>query len=200
MKYKFNIGDTVNNGFFDHKIAALGAPYNDDKTRPAYTYTSSPGAWDYESSLTLVKAAAPPITVPPAKVPPKLDLTKPVQTQDGRAVRVLCVDAAEPFSVIGLVEGNSTPCLWTVEGRYFSIRAMKCAVDLVNVPEKPVSATETVRLHLHRHRETGRVRVGAKNRPKSLLWEHLGFKVVEITITEGDGLSLDGGVIAPSKT
>ena len=65
----------------------------------------------------------------------ELDLSKPVQTRNGRPVRILCTDAKGPYPIVGLmpsgeaehvgswmVGGNSSPYSWTQD-------------DLINVPE-----------------------------------------------------------------
>lgn len=68
-----------------------------------------------------------------------IDFTKPVQTRDGRKVRILCTDAVDTagFCVIGLVhcdDGTEQIECWTREGRLYiggsSVR------DLVQVKQK----------------------------------------------------------------
>lgn len=67
--------------------------------------------------------------------PDMLDLTKPVQTRDGRPVRLLCTDANSRFPVTGLVsqpQGNDVVGTWTVEGSYLD-EPGEDPLDLVNV-------------------------------------------------------------------
>lgn len=67
---------------------------------------------------------------------PTLDLSKPVQTRDGRKAKVVFVgDDWVVFPVVGVVEGCTTYNTWTKLGVFQT--NMKCANDLVNVPEKP---------------------------------------------------------------
>lgn len=47
-----------------------------------------------------------------------IDWTKPVQTRDGRKVRVLCTDGPEKHPVIGIVEGCGYPNSWAIDGTY----------------------------------------------------------------------------------
>lgn len=62
-----------------------------------------------------------------------LDLSKPVQTRDGRKVRILCTDAGGERPVVGLIDG----CVWRwTGGGYDSNGNYRSAqYDLVNVPE-----------------------------------------------------------------
>ena len=71
----------------------------------------------------------------------KLDLTKPVQTRDGRKVRVLATDrkGAAYYPVLGLLtqaDGEETVESWTLVGEFYSGDTDEA--DLVNVPEKIV--------------------------------------------------------------
>ena len=62
-----------------------------------------------------------------------IDFTKPVQTRDGRKVRILCTDGPGDTPIIGLVDGNSYPSIWKEGGKHAS-----SPTDLVNVPETRV--------------------------------------------------------------
>lgn len=64
---------------------------------------------------------------------PKLDLTKPVQTRDGREVKQVTVfDCDEEFRVRGVVDGKLQS--WTIDGTFHKDRhSPNC---LVNVPER----------------------------------------------------------------
>lgn len=73
----------------------------------------------------------------------KLDLTKPVQTRDGRPVRILCVDRKGSLPVVGLVpdrkNGVEWPHCWTADGHHgHSLMSDERGHDLINVPPKPV--------------------------------------------------------------
>jgi hypothetical protein len=64
------------------------------------------------------------------------DLTKPVQTRDGRPVRILCTDAPGPFPVVGLINGEDlTGFRWTPSGRS-NYGPHESPEDLANVPER----------------------------------------------------------------
>ncbi len=74
-----------------------------------------------------------------------LDLTKPVQTRDGRKVRILCTDRKhtnkEYGPVVGLItqkDGNETYQSWFLDGRLYgdqgADRGRKTDQDLVNSP------------------------------------------------------------------
>ena len=62
-----------------------------------------------------------------------IDFDKPVQTRDGRKVRILCTDGPGDTPIIGLVDGNSYPSIWKEGGKHAS-----SPTDLVNVPETRV--------------------------------------------------------------
>lgn len=61
-----------------------------------------------------------------------LDLSKPVQTRDGRKVRILCTDGHESWPIVGLIEGVTYPDVWRADGSYGAINPH---ADIVNVPE-----------------------------------------------------------------
>jgi hypothetical protein len=64
-----------------------------------------------------------------------LDLSKPVQTRDGRKVRILCTDAKGDFRIAGLIdEGrHEYAATWGMTGR-MELGGLSPS-DLVNVPE-----------------------------------------------------------------
>ena len=66
-----------------------------------------------------------------------IDFTKPVQTRDGRKVRVLCTDGPRPYSICGYIGSNVSPSTWRVDGSLVSCRGPDKA-DLINVPETRV--------------------------------------------------------------
>lgn len=69
-----------------------------------------------------------------------LDLTKPVQTRDGRPVRILCTDRKSTLMdkpVVGLVtnkSGSEILDFWSLTGAKGT--SIACEGDLVNVPER----------------------------------------------------------------
>lgn len=68
-----------------------------------------------------------------------LDLTKPVQTRDGRPVRIYATDAGGKHPVHGAFlseEGEWQSDTWTPEGKYLEPLSDHC-LDLINIPPKP---------------------------------------------------------------
>lgn len=67
-----------------------------------------------------------------------IDFNKPVQTRDGRKVRILCTDRASDHSVVGLVmnhiHGKEELLSWDCEG--YRRQYQPEPGDLVNVPER----------------------------------------------------------------
>ena len=67
-----------------------------------------------------------------------IDLTIPVQTRDGRKVRVLCTDGPKLHPIVGLIEqggGSEDVYKWSAAGRY---GCAEHSADLINVPETRV--------------------------------------------------------------
>jgi hypothetical protein len=70
-----------------------------------------------------------------------IDWMKPVQTRNGRKVRVLCTDAPNSqYPVIGLIEGDGTPETWTIGGVY-AANGGTSNFDIINTPDPPVTVT-----------------------------------------------------------
>lgn len=67
-----------------------------------------------------------------------LDLTKPMQTRDGRKARIVCTDrVADDYTLVALVVsklGNEMPEVYLPSGTKW--RGMDCPDDLVNVKTK----------------------------------------------------------------
>ncbi len=66
-----------------------------------------------------------------------LDLTKPIQTRDGRKVRLLCTNKIGREPIVGLIvysDGSEVVGTWDSHGRYFA--DSESVSDLVNVQEK----------------------------------------------------------------
>ena len=113
---------------------------------------------------------------------PKLDLTKPVQTRDGRPVRILCSDAPGDWCIVGLI--GEKVLSWQANGQYSTLRESQA--DLVNVPPKPAEQTAEVILY---RTAKGRVILTIANGTtfgSSAKDRVLGRKTV--TITEGEGM------------
>lgn len=94
----------------------------------------------------------------------ELDLSKPVQTRDGRAVRILCTDRkGSSLPVTGLItlcDGRETIETWTLKGCLFDHREEGSVYDgdLVNVPEPPrtrVMWMPVFEAHFHNHAPGG---------------------------------------------
>lgn len=69
-----------------------------------------------------------------------IDWNKPVQTKDGRKVRVLCTDSKGYFPIVGLVvseDGESEDVVyWPLTGELAGRPDHDYQLDLINVPEK----------------------------------------------------------------
>lgn len=63
-----------------------------------------------------------------------VDFTKPVQTRDGQAVRILCTDGPGHQPVIGLLGGALRR--WCANGEYYIEGTGNRPDDLVNAPEE----------------------------------------------------------------
>lgn len=75
----------------------------------------------------------------------KIDFTKPVQTKDGRPVRIICTDRKfGSYVVVGLIERDGREDLysWDINGGYYGFYNNN--FDLVNVPEKKTVYQYTV--------------------------------------------------------
>lgn len=70
-----------------------------------------------------------------------VDWTKPVQTRDGRPIRVLCTDQqGAKYPVLGLVkrkEGKEDLEQWTLDGSFVADKGGPDEDDAINVPEPP---------------------------------------------------------------
>jgi len=79
-----------------------------------------------------------------------IDWTKPVQTRDGRKVRVLCTDGPDLwYSVIGMVDGRLCPETWTIDGVHFA-NGVTSNLDIINTPDPPVTVTGWVNVYSDR--------------------------------------------------
>jgi len=67
-----------------------------------------------------------------------LDFNKPIQTRDGRSVRIICTDKKGDFPIVVLItnpSGKEEVCTYTEDGYYYENEA-QCDSDLVNAPEQ----------------------------------------------------------------
>jgi hypothetical protein len=81
-----------------------------------------------------------------------LDFTKPVQTRDGRKVRILCVDGitevdGKKYPIVGFFEdgGSLFPQVWGIDGTYRYENSDRD--DLINVPPPKKKVQVEVRLY-----------------------------------------------------
>ena len=78
----------------------------------------------------------------------ELDFTQPVQTRDGRKVRVLCTDGGGDYPVVGLYEwdgSHGTLCRWTLSGVYHP--SGESNVDLEQAPPELVKRWVNIYKH-----------------------------------------------------
>jgi hypothetical protein len=219
MTHKFKAGDkvcVVPSPIAEHNCSERSAkwlgleavvqdpPYHRHWLRVTWT-TSTPrgnGGY-YEDCFELVKPPAP---------APALDLTKPLQTKDGRPVRIIGrmnvgqVSHGDIVGVIvnGPVAGKPDPekpealYSWNQNGK-----AVFPGCDLMNAPAEPISVVRVFRLLAskgvsplpHQVQTVAEAKAyDAKKTPKMEGKPVLGYTVV--TITEGDGL----GDVSKHKT
>lgn len=65
----------------------------------------------------------------------KLDLSKDVQTKDGRPVTILTTKGRGNYPILGYVGDNTTLVLWQQDGRCGNAAAVGDHADLVNAPK-----------------------------------------------------------------
>ena len=63
-----------------------------------------------------------------------IDFTKPLQTRDGRKVRLLCTDKISSYPVVVWLEDIKATASYTLEG--VNVIGEESNIDLVNVPEQ----------------------------------------------------------------
>jgi hypothetical protein len=67
----------------------------------------------------------------------KLDVTKPVQTRDGRKVRILCTDRDDLYyPIVALIGANAVLNIYTKDGKYDWMKREEHGRDLINVPNE----------------------------------------------------------------
>lgn len=65
-----------------------------------------------------------------------IDFTKPVQTRDGRKVRILCTDSKRTQPVIGVIyeDWRDEIYIWSITGEFMPTKGT--GHDLINVPDR----------------------------------------------------------------
>ena len=63
-----------------------------------------------------------------------IDFTKPLQTRDGKKVRLLCTDKISSYPVVVWLEDIKATASYTLEG--VNVIGEESNIDLVNVPEQ----------------------------------------------------------------
>ena len=121
-----------------------------------------------------------------------IDWTKPVQTRDGRKVRVLCTDAPGDFPVVGIVEAGDIDgayvSSWRKNGR-LSLTDDECyqyTHDLSNVPEPPVTIKRWV--NIYDDHSYNRIHATKRSADENAWSARLACVEVEITYRPGEGL------------
>lgn len=116
-----------------------------------------------------------------------LDITKPVQTRDGRKVRILATDMKGNYPLVGLVtelSGNEIIHTYDVDGVFVTLRKGS-PHDLINVPAKPLKRL----VYLNVYKDTV---VGYNSEAIAKIYKLstcLACAVpTEITYNEGEGL------------
>ena len=116
---KFKVGDRVRRGVEEGNIVKF-RPYE-------YATIEMDDGCRFDAPADQLQAIP---SVPP------LDLTKPVQTRDGRKVRVLCTDGPGEWPVIGIVDdGHDDVHRWPLNGRGGLWGDL--SIDLINTPATP---------------------------------------------------------------
>lgn len=118
----------------------------------------------------------------------KLDLTKPVQTRDGRPVRILCTDAGKIKPVVGLIKTPTGDMVfsWSPSGRRYTIVKTGHRTDLINVPEKPKEVVANLAMT-----KEGHLFLARKCDTFETLFARTGKKFIafkSVTLKEGDGM------------
>lgn len=116
---KFKVGDRVRRGVEEGNIVKF-RPYE-------YATIEMDDGCRFDAPADQLQAIP---SVPP------LDLTKPVQTRDGRKVRLLCTDGPGNHPVVGFIDGSLYAHSWTYDGYQYS-RADNSDADLINTPATP---------------------------------------------------------------
>jgi len=149
---KFKVGDFVKSGAWEGKVTYV---------KEYVEFVASNGLIVRRDS-DLVELIS---SLPPS---PSLDLTKPVQTRDGRKVRVLCTDGPGSRPVIGIIDGNKGPSTWCLNGAtsegWFN-PDLESESALINTPATPrtferwfnVYDTREITSHVDRHDADGEI-------------------------------------------
>lgn len=116
----------------------------------------------------------------------QLDLTKPVQTHDGRPVRILCTDAAGEYPVVGIEKDGEKDTVrrWTKDGRFATYSRGPHSHDLINVPVKR-RLTGWLNVYPDREAYFSELREDADREADAT---RIACIPIDIKYTEGDGL------------
>lgn len=74
-----------------------------------------------------------------------LDLSKPVQTRDGRPVTIITTEGREPWALLGYVSDDKVPRTWYSDGAVFS--DAQSQNDPINAPEPKRSGVVWVNVY-----------------------------------------------------
>jgi hypothetical protein len=120
-------------------------------------------------------------------MPELIRLDSKYTTRDGRAVRVLCVDAdinARP--VVALVDGGNSPYSFTANGQYYA--NTECAIDLIPLR---VKHTRTVWVNVYPAGANSGFFADSKKRADDLAGHsphRIACKEITFEFEEGEGL------------
>lgn len=65
-----------------------------------------------------------------------IDFTKPIETRDGRTIRILCTNRSGKFPIVGLLDEKEDLLSWHVDGYFYEDK--ESLLDLVNVPVRKI--------------------------------------------------------------
>jgi hypothetical protein len=127
----------------------------------------------------------------PAPMPPKFDPTKPVQTRDGCAARIICTDLKlknDPATIVALVKdrlSGEVPMTYRASGRWLHDR--EDGNDLINIPAEHTTWLVTYYnslgfLEIDAYHDEKNARLCLKQRGERAV------ACVEVKYKEGDGL------------
>ena len=119
-----------------------------------------------------------------------LDLTKKLQTRDGREVRIYATDGGGQYPIHGAVleDGVWEPETWTIDGVHCVGMQCKLACDLINVP---VKHTRTIFVNVYPNLQgmPGVVHESRERADRDASSDRIACVPVTIEFTEGEGLA-----------
>ncbi len=117
-----------------------------------------------------------------------IDFNKPVQTRDGRKVRILCTDAKCGMPIVALVMANTgteVPVAYYKDGAIFN-STNDSGADLINVPEE-----HTVWVNIQKaHKEGLEPGLAILHKTRMIADNYAVNRIacIKVTYTEGEGL------------